>query len=222
MANIKSDIVFGILFLTISNADIDFQAQDLQWRFYITGDIFSTAKKIELIWKKEFAITVLDLEYKVFVVYIVALSVDSGDKIYLLRKVQMTDLKANKVHTVIPSKYIDFADIFLPKLAIKLPKYMRINDHTIKLVDNWQSLYGPIYSLGLVELETLKTYIKNNLTNSFIRFSKSSAKTFIFFNKKPDRSLRLYINYQNLNNLTIKNRYFLSLVGKSLNWQNWA
>ncbi len=35
-----------------------------------------------------------------------------------------------------PSKYADFADVFSPKLAVKLPKHTDINNHTIELVDN--------------------------------------------------------------------------------------
>ncbi len=66
-------------------------------------------------------------------------------------------------------------------MAIDLPKHMAINNYIIELVDNWQSLYSPIYSLGLVELETLKAYIKNNLTNNFIRLSKFFIEAFIFF-----------------------------------------
>lgn len=84
---------------------------------------------------------------------------------------------------------------------------MRINHHTIKLVDDWQSPYDSIYSFGLVELETLKTFIKNNLANSFIRPSKSPAKTHILIDKKPDRTLQLYINYHGLKNLIIKKQY---------------
>ena len=72
---------------------------------------------------------------------------------------------------------------------------MKINNYAIKIVDDQQLPYSPIYSLGPMELEMLKTYIKNNLANSFIRFFKSLAGALIFFNKKSDRSLRLYINY---------------------------
>lgn len=55
-----------------------------------------------------------------------------------------------------------------------------------------------------MELEILKVYIKNNLANGFIRSFKSFAKSFIFFDKNLDKSIRLYMDYQNLNNLTIK------------------
>ncbi len=67
-----------------------------------------------------------------------------------------------------------------------------------------------------MKLEILKAYIKNNLVNNFIKFSKFSAGDPIFFNWKLDRSLRLYVDYQSLNNSTIKNKYSLSLVEKSL------
>ena len=67
-----------------------------------------------------------------------------------------------------------------------------------------------------MELETLKAYIKNNLVNGFIEPFKSPAKAPILFNKKSDGSLRLYVDYHGLKNLTIKNRYPLLLVGESL------
>ena len=67
-----------------------------------------------------------------------------------------------------------------------------------------------------MELETLKTYIETNLANGFIRFSKSLAGAPILFDKKVDGSLRLCVNYRRLNNITIKNRYPLPLVGESL------
>ncbi len=97
-----------------------------------------------------------------------------------------------------------------------------MNDYNIKLVDNWQILYNSIYNLGLVELEISKAYIKNNLANGFIRPSKSSIGAPIFFDKNPNGSLRLCVDYQDLNNLTIKNRYLLSLFGELLERLNWA
>ncbi len=97
-------------------------------------------------------------------------------------------------------------------MAVEFPKYTNINDHIIKLVNTWQSLYRPIYGLGLEELEVLKVYIKNNLVDNFIKFSKSSTEASIIFNWKLDVSLRLYVDYQSFNKLTIKNRYLLPLV----------
>lgn len=68
----------------------------------------------------------------------------------------------------------------------------------------------------MVELETLKTFIKIHLKTGFINPPKSLANIVILFDKKPDGNLCLYINYQGLNYLTIKNRYLLSLISKTL------
>ncbi len=73
-----------------------------------------------------------------------------------------------------------------------------------------------------MELEILKTYIENNLVNGFIKPSKFLARALIFFDKKPNESLKLYVDYRGLNNLIIKNWYPLLLVRKSLDWLDWA
>ena len=46
-----------------------------------------------------------------------------------------------------------------------LPERIKLNEHAINLEDSKQPPYGPIYSLGPVELETLKTYIKTSSEN---------------------------------------------------------
>ena len=62
----------------------------------------------------------------------------------------------------------------------------------------------------------LKTYIKTNLANGFTQPSKSPAGASILFDQKPDRSLRLCVNYRGLNNIAIKNQYPLPLIGDSV------
>ena len=76
----------------------------------------------------------------------------------------------------------------------------------------------PYLKPRLVKLETFKAYIKNNLANSFIKPSKSPVKALIFFDKKLDGSLKLCVDYQGLNNQTIKDWYPLSLIGELFNW----
>ncbi len=138
------------------------------------------------------------------------------------KKAQIAYLKTNEAPTKVSSEYTDFAGVFLPKLAAKQPKHTRINNHAIELVDNQQPSYGPIYSLDLLELEILKTYIENNLANNFIRSSKFPTAVSILFNKKPEGNLQLCVNYRGLNNLIIKNQYLLSLIGISLDRLDWA
>ena len=118
--------------------------------------------------------------------------------------------------TKVPAEYLDFADVFSPGLASEFHKQLGINNHIIKLVNGQQPSYGPIYSLRPVELKILKAYIETNLANGFIRPSKSPTGALILFDQKSDNLLRLCVDYRGLNNLTIKNRYPLSLIRKSL------
>ena len=115
-----------------------------------------------------------------------------------------------------PAEYLDFADVFSPGLASKLLEYTGVNNHTIKLFDGQQPPYRPIYSLGLVELEILKAYTETNLAIGVIRSSKSPANTSILFDRKSNDFFQLCVDYQGLNNLTIKNQYPLPLIGESL------
>ncbi len=135
-ADIKSNIVLGMLFITMSNADIDFQAQDLQWRSYTIGDVLPTTRQVELIGKKEFVATALDPEHEAIVVHVATLSVDLGDEIHPLRSVQIAYLKADEAPTKVPNKYANFADVFSPKLAAELPEHIGINDYAIELLND--------------------------------------------------------------------------------------
>ncbi len=136
LADVKPDIVLGMSFLIISNADVDFQARDLQWRSYTTGDVLPTTRQVELIGKKEFAVTALNPKYEAFVVHVATLSVNSGDEVHPSRRAQIAHLKADEAPIKVPSKYTDFADVFSPKLAIELSEHTEINDHAIELVND--------------------------------------------------------------------------------------
>ena len=123
--------------------------------------------------------------------------------IHLAKKAWLALLLAKKV--IVPNKYSDFADDIWEKSANVFPEQTGANKHAIKLKEGKQPPYGPIYSLAPVKLETLKTYIETNLANSFIQASKSSAGAPILFVHKPDSSFCLCVDYQGLNNFTIKN-----------------
>ena len=132
------------------------------------------------------------------------------------REVQVAALIADETAIAIPAEYLDFEDVFSKESVAILSEHTEINTHAIDLEEGKQPPYGPIYSLGPVELETLKTYIETNLANGFIRPSKSPAGAPILFDKKQDGSLRLCVDYRGLNNITIKNQYPLPLVDESL------
>lgn len=80
----------------------------------------------------------------------------------------MALLEADKAFTKILSQYLAYINIVLANLAIELPEHNNINDYAIKLIENKHPFYKPIYSLKLVKLETLKTYIKTYLKTKCI------------------------------------------------------
>ena len=66
------------------------------------------------------------------------------------------------------------------------------------------------------ELQVLKEYIEENVAKGFIRHSSFQAGAPIFFVKKSDGSLRFCVDYRELNEMTIKNRYPLPLIQETL------
>ena len=135
---------------------------------------------------------------------------------------QVRVLLFDKASTEVLAEYSDYSNFFLAENVAELPKNMGMNEHAIKLEEGKQPPFGPIYNLGPVELETLKTYIETNLANGFICPSKSPAGAPILFDRKPDKSLHLCMDYWSFNNSPIKNRYPLPLIVKSLDWLSQA
>ncbi len=195
-----------MLFLSFSNADFQFDAGELTWRSYTISEALPTARRVELIDKHEFAKAALGENSETFVVHIAALEApEQAMSVDPSRTSLPAALQQDKAPTKIASEYADYSDVFLFDLAMELPENTGINENAIELVESKQPPYGPIYNLSPVELETLKTYIEIHLTTGFIRPSKSPAGAPILFDKKPDGSLRLCVDYRDLNNLTIKN-----------------
>ena len=166
VANISPEVVFGMPFLTLSGADVDFSGRELRWRTYTTEEALSTTRCVELVDKKEFVAAALDPEHETYVVHVASLNSTplKSPNVHPSWRPQISGLIAEEAPTKVFDEYLDFADVFSADLASKLPKHTGINNHAIELVDGCQQPpYGPIYSLGPVELETLKAYIEANL-----------------------------------------------------------
>lgn len=174
------EIILGILFLVLSSADVEFiELEKLTQKFYIITKVLPTTNRVELINKKEFAKAALDKNFETFIIYVAALEVPTAIPIHFSKAYQVQDnptltvLQYDKTPIKIPAKYSDYVDVFSSDLAIELPKNIGINEYVIELINCKQPPYKPIYTLSLVELETLKTYIKTHLKTGFIRSFKS-------------------------------------------------
>ena len=73
VANVSPDMVFGMPFFTLSDADIDFPKKKLWWRLYTIKEALSTTKQVKLVGKKEFAAAGFDPGYETFVVHVASL-----------------------------------------------------------------------------------------------------------------------------------------------------
>lgn len=75
-----------MLFLTMSNADISFQGRSFLWSSYISEEIFLTIRQVELIGKRKFAESALNLEHETFVVHGATLTRKDPDNVQLSKK----------------------------------------------------------------------------------------------------------------------------------------
>ena len=111
----------------------------------------------------------MDEESESFVVYLTAFKALLAEiMIHFLWEAQILALIQAQVPTKVPSKYADYADVFFFDLAMQLLENTGINKYAIKLEKGKPLLYRLIYSLGLIELETLKTYIEIRVKIGFI------------------------------------------------------
>ena len=69
-----------------------------------------------------------------------------------------------------------------------------------------------------IELEELRHYLEENLGKGWIWRSKSLVSAPIVFARKNDGSIRVCIDYRNLNKVTLKNRYPLPLITELTDW----
>jgi hypothetical protein len=124
------------------------------------------------------------------------------------------DLSA-KNQIQISSQYSDFKEVFFKVIDSMLLKHVS-HDLSIDIEDR-DSSFDSLYNLSANELTILRAYIDKHLLIEFIVSSILSATTFILFVKKKSDDLRLCVDYRELNAITTKNRYSLSLINKAMN-----
>ena len=113
----------------------------------------------------------------------------------------------------LPAHYHKFLLLFDPNEAEKLPNN-RGCDHRIELLGTEDKLrMGPIYQLSSEEEKLLVKYLDTMIKEGKIRPSSSTVGSPILFVPKPNgRGLRLWIDYQHLNDYTKKDRTPLPIM----------
>ena len=127
-------MVLEMLFLTLNKANIRFVERELVWRTYSAVETLLMTMRVKIINKREFAVVVLNVDDKIFVVHVAALVKPTTMLIYPSYQTLITTLPSKE--TGIPTKYSDFCNIFSSDSAVELPEYTGINNHLINLLNN--------------------------------------------------------------------------------------
>ncbi|WMV33463.1 hypothetical protein MTR67_026848 [Solanum verrucosum] len=85
-------------------------------------------------------------------------------------------------------------------------------DFGIDLLPDTQPISIPPYRMAPTELKELKEQLRDLLEKGFIRPSQSPWGAPVLFVKKKDGSLRMCIDYRQLNRVTVKNKYPLPRI----------
>ena len=104
----------------------------------------------------------------------------------------------------------DFLDVF-PEELPGLPPQREI-EFSIDVVPSATPASITPYRMAPVELKELKFQLQKLLEKGFIRPSVSPWGAPVLFVKKKDGTLRLCIDYRQLNKLTVKNKYMLPRI----------
>lgn len=105
----------------------------------------------------------------------------------------------------------DYAEVFTEDLPPGLPPHRKLQ-HRIDEKEGAIPVNGPIYRLSQNELDTLRTYLQEEVEAGRIQPSCSPYGSPVLFVPKKDGKLRLCIDYRALNKQTIKNRYPLPRI----------
>ena len=106
----------------------------------------------------------------------------------------------------LPKLYWQFKKLFEDEQA-EMVAPRRTFDHAIDLTEGATPPRDPIYHMSTYQLEELNKYLEKMLAQGKIVHSKSPAGAAIHFVPKPDGKLRLWVDYRQLNKLTILNKY---------------
>ena len=104
----------------------------------------------------------------------------------------------------------EFPDVFPDELPGLLPD--REIEFTINLAPGTEPVSKAPYRMAPVEMKELSTQLQDLLDRGIIRPSVSPWGAPVLFVKKKDGSMRLCIDYRELNKLTIKNKYPLPRI----------
>jgi len=123
--------------------------------------------------------------------------------------------------TILSFKYFEFLNIFFKK-NVDILSLHQTHDHVIHLKKDAQSSVFALYDMSRDKILELRRYLNENLSKDFIQVNHFQMIVSVLFIKKLKEEFHFCVNYRDLNVITVKNWYFLSLISEMLNHLSWA
>ena len=122
----------------------------------------------------------------------------------------MLDSKRGQVNLEDIPVIKEFLDVF-PKELPGLPLEREV-DMFIEVLPRMTPISRAPYCMAPIELKELETQLQELLDKGFVRPSVSPWGAPVLFVKKKDGTLRMCIDYKQINKVTIKNKYSLPRI----------
>ena len=188
-SKVFQNVIVKLFWMMKTNSHVDWTM--LTWRFEINSE------KITIQFFKNF----LDLDDKMFVYVLICITFDVEITLEMRRLLEL--LK-------------NYENCFDFKNAETFFEHENKN-YVINLMFGAELSYEPLYILFETEFDVLRNYLLKNLILNYIQEFTSRANASMLFVFKKNDSLRLCVDYKELNTLIIKNRCSLSLIDETLN-----
>ncbi len=137
-----------------------------------------------------------------------------------IKKVLISQKKTD-LRTILSDHYHEFLNVFDHTMTEKLPPLRgEDTDHQIELKEMNEKeskvFWGPLYNMTKEKLLVLCKTLTELLNKQFIWVSNSFAAVSVLFIQKSEDELQFCVNYCDLNWITQKNHYSLSLIYETL------
>ena len=198
----KTDIILGMLWLQTYNLEINWETEEVKITrcLLLCGRNMKSEKGNKM--KKRKRVVTLEEEK------VVKWAIDNKKD-----QKREEEVKADhrKIEEMVSKRFLKQKKVF-GKVELERMPTRKIWDHAIDLKKMFKPQKERIYSLSKNEREEVQSFVDNQLKKGYIRPSKSSQTSPVFFVSKKNRSKRMVIDYCSLNKQTIKNNYLLSLI----------
>ena len=203
---IQYDIVLGRPWLHDSNPTLDWKNNDV--RFHHNGKSVFFKANAEF----ETETVLKDVQGTINALEALRLVDEHQGTIFAVNiRLDTTTVTEAGVHissddTRIHQLYKEFVDVFPKELPAGLPKSRGQFDHKIDLIDERAPSAGHTVRFSTLEMQELQRLIEEMLNKGYIQPTNSPFGAPCFFVKKSNGSLRLVVDWRNLNANTIKDR----------------